>query len=119
MKLKYFKLREFDCKCGCKTNKIDEEFLEMIDSGRKYACVPFVINSGYRCPKHPLSKSNPTSSHIKGIAADIKFTDGQNLALIIGGLGGAGFERFGINYEKKFVHVDGDVDKVTPCIWVY
>ena len=48
-----------------------------------------------------------------------KFTDGQNLALIIGGLGGAGFERFGINFNSKFVHVDSDVDKVTPCIWGY
>ena len=119
MKLKYFKLREFECKCGCKTNKIDDEFLEMIDRARKYGGIPFKINSGYRCPKHPLSKSNPTSSHIKGIAADIKFTDGKNLALIIGGLGGAGFERFGINFNSKFVHVDSDVDKVTPCIWGY
>lgn len=119
MKLKYFKLREFDCKCGCKTNKIDVEFLEMIDIARKYAGVSFKINSGYRCTNHPLSKSNPTSSHIKGIAADIKFTDGQNLALIIGGLGGAGFERFGINFKSKFVHVDSDKKKTTPCFWGY
>ena len=27
MKLKYFKLREFECKCGCKTNKIDDDKL--------------------------------------------------------------------------------------------
>tara|TARA_Y100000401_G_scaffold20916_2_gene13996 strand:+ start:1938 stop:2297 length:360 start_codon:yes stop_codon:yes gene_type:complete len=119
MTLQYFKKQEFQCKCGCKTNQIDGEFLEMMDEARRYAGVPFKINSGYRCPQHPLSKKNPTSSHIKGIAADIKFTDGKNLAFIIAGLVAAGFERFGLNFDSKFVHVDYDQEKVSPCFWGY
>jgi len=119
VELKYFKRSEFNCKCGCNTNYINENFLEMIDRARRIAGVPFKINSGYRCEKHPLSISNPTSSHIKFIAADIKFTDGKNLALILGGLGGVGFERFGIDFKNKFIHADCDEDKTNPCIWGY
>lgn len=118
MKLEYFKLKEFDCKC-CGKNKMHPDFLEMIDRGRKYSGVIYRINSGYRCKNHPLSIKNPKSSHIKGVAADIRFNDSVHLALIIGGLGGAGFERFGINFKSKFVHVDADADKVYPCIWGY
>ena len=119
MELKYFKISEFNCKCGCNTNYIDSDFLEMMDKARRIAGVPFKINSGYRCEKHPLSKKNPTSSHIKGIAADIRFIDSKNLALIMGGLGGAGFERFGIDFKNKFIHTDCDEDKTNPCIWGY
>tara|TARA_R110000822_G_scaffold58912_1_gene147167 strand:- start:504 stop:863 length:360 start_codon:yes stop_codon:yes gene_type:complete len=119
MALKYFKRSEFNCKCGCNTNYINDGFLEMIDNARRIAGLPFIVNSGYRCEKHPLSISNPTSSHTKGIAADIRFTNGNNLALILGGLGGAGFERFGIDFENKFIHADCDTEKTTPCIWGY
>lgn len=119
MELKYFRRSEFNCKCGCNTNYIDSDFLEMMDRARRIAGVPFKINSGYRCEKHPLSKKNPTSSHIKGIAADIKFINSKNLALIMGGLGGAGFERFGIDFKNKFIHADCDMDKTSPCIWGY
>ncbi len=31
----------------------------------------------------------------------------------------AGFERFGINFESKFIHTDLDKDKVSPTIWGY
>lgn len=119
MELKYFKRSEFNCKCGCNTNYIDSDFLEMMDKARRIAGVPFKVNSGFRCENHSLSKKNPTSSHIKGIAADIHFTDGKNLALIMGGLGGAGFERFGIDFKNKFIHTDCDEDKTNPCIWGY
>ena len=119
MSLKYFKRSEFDCKCGCNTNYINEDFLEMLDRARRISGVPYSINSGYRCDIHPLSVKNPTSSHIKGIAADIKFTNGHNLAMILSGLGGAGFERFGIDFKNKFIHADCDDDKTTPCIWGY
>lgn len=117
--MKHFKLKEFQCKCGCKTNEINADFLEMLVRARKIANTPFRITSGYRCPEHPLSKKNPTSSHIKGIAVDIAFSNGQNLAIIMGALGGAGFERFGINFENHFIHVDSDKEKSSPNIWGY
>lgn len=119
MTLKYFKRSEFNCKCGCNTNNIDSDFLEMLDRARRISGVPYRINSGYRCDKHSLSVKNPTSSHIKGIAADIKFDNGHNLATILSGLGGAGFERFGIDFKNKFIHTDCDDLKTSPCIWGY
>lgn len=119
MALKYFKRSEFNCKCGCNTNYIKDEFLLSIDKARRISGVPYRVNSGYRCQKHSLSIKNPTSSHIKGVAADIRFTDGNNLALILSGLGGAGFERFGIDFKNKFIHADLDDTKVSPTIWGY
>ena len=37
MELKYFKRSEFNCKCGCNTNYIDSDFLEMMDKARRIA----------------------------------------------------------------------------------
>ena len=64
--------------------------------------------------------SNPTSHHIlRVLLLILQFTDGENLALILGGLGGVGFERFGIDFKNKFIHADCDEDKTNPCIWGY
>ena len=81
--MKHFKLKEFECKCGCESNE------------------------------------SPTSSHIKGIAVDIAFGNGTDLAIIMGALVGADFERFGINFDKHFLHVDSDKNKTFPTIWGY
>ena len=61
MTLNHFKKSEFTCKCGCKQNLINVEMLEMLDKARAMAKIPFVVTSGYRCPKHPESIKNPTS----------------------------------------------------------
>jgi uncharacterized protein YcbK (DUF882 family) len=79
--------------------------------------LPFVISSGYRCENHPESKKNPTSSHIKGLAVDIKCTDSKTRAIIMDALGYVGFRRFGI--AKSFIHVDIDNEKSNPVIWLY
>ena len=117
MTLKYFKKKEFTCKCGCEKNIISGELLEMLDKARGLAKIPFVINSGYRCENHPQSLKSPSSSHIKGLAADIKCTDSKSRALIIDALGYAGFKRFGIS--DSFIHADIDNGKPNPVIWLY
>lgn len=110
--LKYFKISEFDCKCGCKSNKQTITFLKMIDKARTIAQVPFNITSGYRCFEHNKNVGgSPTSSHLKGVAADIKYSNGLQLVRIIFGLTKAGFTRIGINEEKQFIHVDCDSSK--------
>ena len=35
--MKYFKLREFVCNCGCHKNKIDRTFLKILNSARSYS----------------------------------------------------------------------------------
>lgn len=118
MSFKYFKRSEFTCKCGCGETVISDELLSMLDKARGFAKKPFKINSGYRCPNHPESKKNPTSSHIKGLAVDIECPDSNTRAIMMDALVYAEFERFGLH--KSFIHVDIDVvDKVSPVIWLY
>tara|TARA_R100000329_G_C7615599_1_gene218544 strand:- start:1547 stop:1900 length:354 start_codon:yes stop_codon:yes gene_type:complete len=117
MPYKYFKLKEFACKCGCNHNNINKELLDMLEQARKMAKLPFVISSGYRCENHPESIKNPTSSHIKGLAVDIKCSDSKSRAIILDALGFVGFRRFGLH--DSFIHADIDESKANPVIWLY
>ncbi len=84
----------------------------MLDAARKIAGVPFRINSGYRCEKHNREiGGSPTSSHMKGLAADISATDHALRFRIVYGLLQAGFRRIVIYRDKQFIHVDIDPDK--------
>ena len=115
--MRYFKKREFTCKCGCGETAVSSELMELLDEARGLAKIPFVINSGYRCESHPQSIKNPTSSHIKGLAVDIRCTDSKSRAIIIDSLGYVGFGRFGI--ADTFIHTDIDNKKSNPAIWLY
>ena len=105
---KYFKEVEY---------KMDADFLAKLDKAREFAKVPFVINSAYRSPEHPESIKNPTSSHIKGLAVDIKATDSITRFKIVKALIEVGFTRIGI--ADTFIHVDLDLDKTQNVIWTY
>ena len=105
---KYFKEIEY---------KMDTGFLAKLDKAREFAKVPFVINSAYRSPEHPESIKNPTSSHIKGLAVDIKATDSRTRYRVLNALIHVGFNRIGI--ADTFIHVDDDKDKSQQVIWTY
>ena len=96
---------------------MNKDFLFVLDEAREFAGIPFVINSAYRSPNHPLSVKNPTSSHIKGLAVDIKATDNATRFKIVEALISVGFTRIGI--ADTFVHVDLDFDKRQNIIWTY
>jgi|TARA_B110000858_G_C17528964_1_gene348324 hypothetical protein len=98
-------------------DNMDEEFLERLDQARAFADIPFIINSAYRSPNHPLSIKNPSSSHIKGLAVDIKATDNATRFKIIDALLFVGFKRIGI--ADTFIHVDMDYGKRQDIIWTY
>ncbi len=98
-------------------DNMDEEFLQRLDQARAFADIPFIINSAYRSPNHPLSIKNPSSSHIKGLAVDIKATDNVTRFKIIDALLFVGFKRIGI--ADTFIHVDMDYDKRQEIIWTY
>tara|TARA_R110000824_G_scaffold183926_1_gene364984 strand:+ start:542 stop:925 length:384 start_codon:yes stop_codon:yes gene_type:complete len=120
---KYFRLHEFACSCGCKKNKINRTFLKVLAAARSNSLdidrsfIPFRISSGYRCKNHILSKKNPSSSHIKGLACDIIIKNSRERAVILGSLIGAGFTRFGLG--SNFIHVDLDEDKKQGIMWDY
>lgn len=105
---KYFKEIEY---------KMDKDFLAKLDKAREYAKMPFVINSAYRSPDHPESIKNPLSSHIKGLAVDIKATDSRTRYRVLDALMSVGFNRIGI--ADTFIHVDDDKDKSSDVIWTY
>ena len=96
---------------------MDEDFLSKLDEAREFAGIPFSINSAYRSPTHPESIKNPTSSHIKGLAVDIKATDSKTRFKILEALLSVGFTRIGI--ADTFIHVDMDYDKSQEVIWTY
>ena len=98
-------------------HNMNKEFLFVLDEAREFAGIPFIINSAYRSPDHPLSIKNPSSSHIKGLAVDIKATDSITRFKIVKALIEVGFTRIGI--ADTFIHVDLDFDKTQNVIWTY
>lgn len=115
--MRYFNLSEFDCKCGCGLNNMNLKTLLMLDVARTIAKVPFIVNSATRCETHNKKVGGiETSSHLKGLAVDIKCLDSLTRFKIVSGLIQAGFKR--ILIYKSFIHVDTDSDKISPIITI-
>jgi uncharacterized protein YcbK (DUF882 family) len=110
----YFTPSEFACRC-CGKHPIDSLFLAQLERAREISGVPYVINSGYRCPKHNAEVGSTSANHTSGKAADISAKDGPTRGKILKGLYRAGFTRIGIS--KDFIHVDS-MDEVESA-WLY
>ena len=112
----WFKISEFSCPC-CGQNHISPELVAMLQRARTESGVPFVINSGYRCNKHNKEiKGSKKSSHLNGLAVDIRCRDNQERDRILTGLFAANFHRIGI--ADTFIHADIDYSKLASC-WLY
>lgn len=76
------------------------------------ANIPFKVNSWTRCETHNKNiKGSPTSSHMKGIACDIRYKGNTELYIIMKALIENGFNRLLIYPRRYFIHVDSDIDK--------
>lgn len=120
MKLKYFKLEEFNSPDAPSSgNMMNITFLQMLDKARDIAGIPFVINSGYRTQDYNEQVGGvPRSSHTTGRAADIRAETDADKARIIWACAKAGFNRIGLG--SNFVHVDSDdFRKPSPAFWDY
>lgn len=109
---------EFTCKCGCGLNNINHEFVEKLNKAREIALIPFSLNSACRCEKYNASKKvkgSKSSSHLKGLAVDIRVISSTDRFKIINSLNSVGFNRIGV--YKNFIHVDIDHDKTNNVIW--
>lgn len=106
--------KEMACRC-CGEIKVDMQFLAQLRRAREISGVPYIINSGYRCPKHNKAVGSTSQNHVMGRAADIKATDGPTRGRILKGLYKAGFVRVGI--RKDFIHVD-NMPLAESC-WLY
>jgi uncharacterized protein YcbK (DUF882 family) len=117
MRLRYFELGEFECRC-CERNGMDVAFLWTLDRARHLAGIPFKVNSGYRCPSwNQFNGGKPTSSHLIGLAADIEVKTSGAYFHTLKALIDVGFTRIGMG--TKFIHVDSDPAKPGDLIWTY
>jgi uncharacterized protein YcbK (DUF882 family) len=115
---RYFREKEFECKCGCGQSKMYHHFMQKLEIARGIAKTPFHINSGYRCHIHNSNiGGSSTSSHPKGVAADIKCIDDSLRWTIVEALKKAGFTRIGC--KTTFIHVDDDIHKTQKVLWIY
>ena len=75
--MKYFKINEFVCRCGCEMPaevqaNIEALVSNVLDPVREAYGKPIYVNSGYRCEKHNKAVGGvPRSQHLVGQAADI------------------------------------------------
>ena len=116
--MKYFDKWELDCKCGCGLYNITPELEQLLDQVRELAGVPLIISSGSRCEKHNKAEGgSPNSSHLRGLAVDVKVRDSQSRYRVLKALEELNIERIGI--AKSFIHFDIDRAKPTKVVWVY
>lgn len=70
----HFAMEEFQCKCGCKGNKIQMPLIEKLEQLHSLMGAKAIfVNSGYRCPVHSVRVGGSThDAHTCGIAVDIR-----------------------------------------------
>ena len=102
----HFRVREFACRDGTDTVKVDAGLVELLEQLRAAAGAPVVISSGYRTPAYNAAVGGARySQHVQGTAADITAAGvsplllGQMAEYYLGGRGGIGVYR-------TFTHVD-------------
>lgn len=113
-----FSWNEFECKCGCGDNHVDVGFVIRLQKARDMDNEGWEVNSGVRCLKHNREVgSADSSSHIKGLAVDIRCVSDKRRFAIVRVLLMAGFTRIGVS--KYFIHVDADTSKSSKVMWTY
>lgn len=121
--LKYFKVSEFDSPDvpGSGSN-MDEDFLFILDNIREDCDFPFIVNSGFRTTSHNRhvgGKPNSAHTEIPCKAVDIKTDSRRQQALILITAALMGIERFGLDVNGRYVHIDKSEDLPSPAIWYY
>lgn len=90
--------------------------LLMLDQLREACGFPMQLTCAYRSLEWDISQGRSgRSTHIQGIAFDIKCTEGWKRSVIVRKAQELGFN--GIGVHKDFVHVDLRDD--TPVLWLY
>jgi len=122
-----FKQSEFSCQCGCGVNRVSARLMDLLQKARTIAKVPFVINSGCRCPVHNSKVSSASSGdHVTDannlcFGVDIASVNTRNRYIILSSLIQVGFDRIGLH--DRFIHAGigkvqggrGDAD----VVWFY
>lgn len=121
-----FSKEEFDCK-HTGNNEMQPHFMEWLQELRTVVGLPFLISSGYRDSTHPVeARKTTTGAHTRGIAVDIRVTDGGTAGRIIEAAMAMGVKGVGVaqdnrrNRTSRFIHLDL-MDRGTgyPVFWSY
>ena len=97
---------------------MDQRLLTMLDACRREAGIPFILNSAYRSEEYDRAKGRTTNSaHHRGLAVDIRATDGATKYKIVEAALFVGFNRIGIG--STFIHLDCDESLPQNVIWTY
>lgn len=98
---------------------IDKTALQRLDDARHDAGFPFTVLCAYRSPEWDKSKGRSgNSDHCKGRGFDIKIESLAHALKIMFYCAKKGFNAFGIDLKKKFIHVGfRDIDGVAT--WDY
>lgn len=116
MELKHFSPSEFTLLGEVVFDKMQPDFLAMLDECRHRAGVPFKITSSYRTPeKNRMVGGSPTSMHLKGRAVDISCTTGRMRARIMHAALGLGLS---VGVMERALHLD-DRAVSAPIVFDY
>lgn len=123
--IKYFTPDEFKCS-HCGKEKMEKEFMVRLDMLRRRVGKPMKVNSGYRCPDHPIEKAKSSPGpHTTGRAADIAIYGGDAAEALylrkLIGFTGTGVKQHG-PVSGRFLHIDDlpSADgRPRPWLWGY
>lgn len=77
---------------------------------------PLYFTSSFRTPaQNRACNGSPTSSHLKGLAFDIKCTNSTERWKLLYAINFFGIRRYGV--YKNFIHVDFDSSKSQKVTW--
>lgn len=107
-----FTREEFACTCGCGTNEIRDETIDVAQDIRTECGFPLPVTSGYRCPEHPAerNKKTATGTHPEGTATDFGVSHKQAVEVHKALAKHPRVTGIGINQrgkvKKRFIHYD-------------
>lgn len=115
----YFDYSEFDSKdkpgSGIYMSRL---FVNKLTRIRELCNFPFFISSGFRTPEYNRKiGASPTSSHLLGIACDIRVNNSFERYKVVENALKCGVSRIGL--ANTFIHLDIDTDKIHGVIWLY
>ena len=96
---------------------LDNELVAKLDWARSRSGVEFFITSGKRTPEHNKAVGGvDKSSHVKGLAVDLRVPNSQARYKMIQSLLLAGFRRVGV--YPAHLHADIDPELPQDVIWL-
>jgi len=109
LKSKYFKTREFACRCGCGYDKPSDVLVKALDSLREASNAPISITGPLRCANHNRSAGGASNSrhlprHADGV--DIKIKGKTVRQMVRLALSIPEFKDGGIGIYHNRIHVD-------------